>query len=114
MPHGRVSTTYLLVYRTAVTQQESQESHNSPDNKQALYTLMILVWAIFSWFDHSRGILNDIYGVLDKFVGPYVRLFRRLIPSLGGIDLSPFIAFIVLQVVVQFLIRMLAPLLILF
>lgn len=73
-----------------------------------LYTLMILIWAIFSWFDHSRGVLNDVYGVLDKLVGPYVRFFRRFLPSLGGIDLSPFIAFIVLQIVVQVLVRALA------
>ena len=72
-----------------------------------LYTLMILIWAIFSWFDHSRGILRDIYAVLDKLVGPYVRIFNKILPPMGGINISPFIAFIVLQIVVQILLQLL-------
>ncbi|MCL1891082.1 MAG: YggT family protein [Coriobacteriia bacterium] len=68
-----------------------------------VYTLMIFTYAIFSWFDHSSGFLNDIYRVLDKFVGPFVNLFRRILPTAGGLDFSPFIAIIIVQVVTQFL-----------
>jgi YggT family protein len=68
-----------------------------------LYSLLIFVWAIFSWFDHSRGILKDIYNVLNTLVGPYVNIFRRFLPRLGGMDFSPFLALIVLQIAVRFL-----------
>jgi len=71
----------------------------------SLYTLLIFIWAIFSWFNHNRGLLRDIYGVLDKLAGPYVRLFNRFIPPLGGMNFSPLIAIIVLQIVVQILIQ---------
>ncbi|MDR2492764.1 MAG: YggT family protein [Coriobacteriales bacterium] len=73
----------------------------------SLYTLLVFVWALFSWFDHSKGVLNDIYKALDTLCGPYVGLFRRFIPPLSGIDLSPLIAIVVLQVVVQLLVRIL-------
>jgi len=69
-----------------------------------LYGIMIFVWAIFSWFDHSRGILAEIYRVLDTLVGPFVGLFKRFIPSTGGIDFSPFIAILLLQLVSRLLI----------
>ena len=68
-----------------------------------LYGLMIFIWAIFSWFDHSRGILADIYRVLDTLVGPFVGLFRRFIPTAGGIDFSPFIAILLLQLIARLL-----------
>jgi YggT family protein len=73
-----------------------------------LYTLLVFVWVLFSWFDHSRGILNDIYTVLNTLVEPYVRIFRRFIPTMGGMDFSAFVALIVLQVVGQGLLRLLA------
>jgi uncharacterized protein YggT (Ycf19 family) len=73
-----------------------------------LYTLLVFIWALFSWFDHSRGVLNDIYTVLNTLVEPYVRIFRRFIPPMGGLDLSAFIALIVLQIVGRALLRFLA------
>jgi uncharacterized protein YggT (Ycf19 family) len=71
-----------------------------------LYTLLIVVWALFSWFDHSKGFLHDLYVALDRLVGPYVGLFKRFIPPLGGIDFSPVAAIVVLFIIralVQFL-----------
>ena len=68
-----------------------------------IYGMMIFVWAIFSWFDHSRGILADIYRVLDTLVGPFVGLFKRFIPRVGGIDFSPFIAILLLQLIARLL-----------
>ncbi|MDR3053687.1 MAG: YggT family protein [Coriobacteriales bacterium] len=69
-----------------------------------LYVILIVVWAIFSWFDHSKGVLNDIYKVLDAVVSPYINLFKRFIPPIGGIDLSPILAIVLLQLVVRLLV----------
>lgn len=68
------------------------------------YVLLIVIWAIFSWFPHDKGILADIYRVLDSVVRPFVGLFQKFIPPIGGIDISPIIAFLALQLVVRLLV----------
>jgi uncharacterized protein YggT (Ycf19 family) len=67
------------------------------------YVLLIIAWAILSWFKQDRGFISDLYGILDKVVDPYVSLFRRFIPVAGGMDFSPLVAIIVLQVVFRLL-----------
>ncbi|GHT78148.1 hypothetical protein FACS1894104_0920 [Actinomycetota bacterium] len=69
-----------------------------------VYTLLVFAWAILSWFNKGSGILGDIYNALNSIVGPYVNLFRRFIPPLGGMDFSPLIALVVLQLVSRILI----------
>ena len=53
-------------------------------------------------FDMVLGFLRDV-------CEPFLRIFRRLIPPLGGIDLSPILAFVTLllvrAIVVEGLIR---------
>lgn len=44
------------------------------------------------WVDGLLGFLRDVSE-------PYLRLFRRLVPSMGGFDFTPMIAIIVLYVV---------------
>ena len=66
------------------------------------YCLLIFVWVILSWFSASK-VARDIYKVLDTIVGPYVKLFKKFIPPMGGMDFSPFIALIVLQLVARLL-----------
>jgi YggT family protein len=44
------------------------------------------------WTDSVLNFLRDVSE-------PYLRLFRRLIPSIGMIDLSPMVAIIVLYVI---------------
>jgi YggT family protein len=68
-----------------------------------VYVLVVIVWAIFSWFDHSRGVLDDIYRVLNTLVEPVMRPFRRFIPPIGGIDITPLIVILGLQLVVRLL-----------
>lgn len=67
------------------------------------YCIIIFVWAILSWFQNSNKVVRDIYRVLDTIVAPFVNLFRRFIPPMGGMDLSPFIALIVLQLFARLL-----------
>jgi YggT family protein len=42
---------------------------------------------------------DAILGFLRDVSEPYLRLFRRFIPSVGMLDFSPIVALIVLQVV---------------
>lgn len=74
------------------------------------YTFLIFIYILFSWFPHDRGILRDIYNVLGTVCEPYLGLFRKLIPPVGGagmaIDFSPIIAIVVLQLLMRVVVRL--------
>ena len=67
------------------------------------YCIIIFIWAILSWFQNSNKVIRDLYRVLDTIVKPYVDLFRRFIPPMGGMDLSPLAALVALQIVARLL-----------
>ena len=71
------------------------------------YTLIIFVYVLMSWIPTSSGIIADIYRVLGKICDPFLNLFKRISPPIGMIDISPIIAVIVLQFVVQLLVKLL-------
>ena len=51
------------------------------------------------------GILADIYQVLGKVCDPYLNLFRKIIPPIGGmVDVTPIVALLVLQFGVRLLV----------
>lgn len=63
-----------------------------------VYTMTIFVYVLMSWIPTKRGILADIDNVLAKICDPYLNLFRKFIPPLGGmVDVSPIVALLVLQ-----------------
>jgi YggT family protein len=70
----------------------------------AVYILVILVYIITSWvrLPYSPW-LNRVQRFLYDVCDPYLRLFRRVVPPLGPLDLSPMLAVIVLLVVQQLL-----------
>jgi YggT family protein len=70
----------------------------------AVYTLIIFLYIITSWvrLPYSPW-LNRVQRFLYDVVEPYLRLFRRVVPPLGPLDLSPMLAVIGLLVVQQLL-----------
>ena len=69
------------------------------------YSMVLFVYVLMSWLPTDRGILADIYNVLGKACDPYLNLFKKLIPPLGGmVDITPIIALLVLQLGVRLLI----------
>jgi YggT family protein len=62
-----------------------------------VYTLVIFGYIITSWLrlPYSPW-LNRIQRFLYDVSEPYLRLFRRLLPPMGPLDLSPMIGIIVL------------------
>ena len=58
-----------------------------------VYVLLILAYIITSWvrLPYSPW-LRRIQDFLRDVCEPYLRLFRRLLPSFGPLDLSPVIA----------------------
>ncbi len=62
-----------------------------------LYSYMMIAWIILSWIPNLRT--APIVVVLGRLVEPYLSLFRRIIPPMGGIDFSPIIAFFVYRII---------------
>jgi uncharacterized protein YggT (Ycf19 family) len=65
-----------------------------------IYSWIIIAYILLSWLPNAR---ESVVGEwLGKLVEPYLSPFRRLIPPIGGVlDLSPIVAFIALNFVVQ-------------
>jgi YggT family protein len=55
----------------------------------------VVVSAVFSWVN-PHAPLADVFNTLTR---PLLRPFRRLIPPIGGVDLSPLALLLVLQIV---------------
>lgn len=61
------------------------------------YTLILLVRLIGSWF--PKFTYHPVMRFVRLYTDPYLNIFRRLIPPIGGaLDLSPMLAFFVLQI----------------
>jgi len=75
-----------------------------------LLILAIVVNAILSWlvaFDVvnlRHPVVRQIARFFDAVSRPVLAPFRRLIPSFGGVDVSPIVAIIVLEAISGFLI----------
>ena len=73
----------------------------------SVYTLVILVYIVSSWVRLPYSIwMNRIQRFLYDVCEPYIRLFRRVLPSAGPIDFSPMVAVIVLWIVEQLIVRL--------
>lgn len=55
---------------------------------------LVIVYAVLSWVRSDSPIAD----VIDRLCAPMLRPFRRLIPLVGGFDLSPLALLVVLQV----------------
>ena len=69
-----------------------------------LLIILILVWVIVSWILTPY---HPIREALDRIVEPMLAPIRRVIPTVGMLDLSPMILMILIQLVSSFLIRLL-------
>jgi YggT family protein len=70
-----------------------------------VYTILIVAYILSSMFfqvggrlPYSRA-LNTVMGFLRDVCEPFLRIFRRVLPPLGPLDLSPMVAIIVLNIV---------------
>jgi YggT family protein len=65
--------------------------------RYSVYILVfaVIVQAILSWV----RTYSPFSPVLEAMTRPFLRPFRKLIPPLGGFDLTPLVLLIVLQVV---------------
>lgn len=68
-----------------------------------LYMLCIIAWAIlatlisFKIVNNHQPIVQKIMYALNRLCEPSMRYVRKLIPDLGGIDVSPIIVLLLLN-----------------
>lgn len=71
---------------------------NSLANFLQIYLLLIFVRILLSWFQTAEWAYKAM-ALISPVTDPYLNIFRSFIPPLGGIDISPILAIIVLQLV---------------
>ena len=67
-----------------------------------IYLFIILVYVLMSWISPG-GSFNPAANLLASIAGPVLRPFRRIIPSIAGIDLSALFALITIQALTMLL-----------
>jgi YggT family protein len=79
-----------------------QEIANYIDALFLVYIILIFVRILLSWIPRIpyNPLLSSVINFITEVTDPYLRLFRRIIPPVGGggfaLDLSPIIATFVL------------------
>lgn len=70
-----------------------------------VYTLLIILYIVIQLLfsvgirpPYSRA-LDAVLGFLRDVCEPFLRIFRRLLPSFGGLDFSPILAIFTLQII---------------
>ncbi len=66
-----------------------------------VYLFVILIYVILSWI--NPGTFNPVSNLLAAIAEPVLRPLRRLIPSIGGLDLTPLFALIGIQALTMLL-----------
>ncbi|WP_010286556.1 YggT family protein [Kurthia massiliensis] len=60
-----------------------------------VYSFAIIIYILMSWLP---GLQESKFGrILEKIVEPYLSIFRKFIPSIGMIDISPIVALLALK-----------------
>ena len=69
-----------------------------------VYTVLIIANVVLSWIQQFRPLpystpLRAVIGFIEESTNPFLNLFRRFIPRLGPLDISPIVAILVLSIV---------------
>ncbi|MHA7775969.1 YggT family protein [Roseibium sp. M-1] len=77
-----------------------------------LYSLVIIAAAIFSWLyafnivNSSNQVVNTIGRFLYNLTEPALRPIRRILPDLGGVDISPVVLLLIIWFLQSFILRL--------
>jgi YggT family protein len=67
-----------------------------------LYVIVIILRIVLSWFPISPGsFLEQVNRILRTVTDPVLLPIRRIMPSMGGLDLSPMIVILLARVLVR-------------
>ncbi|MGR8946568.1 MAG: YggT family protein [Gammaproteobacteria bacterium] len=68
-----------------------------------VFIFAIFIQVIASWI--APGTYNPVLALVDSLTAPIMRPMRRLIPPLGGLDLSPMIAILFLYLTLMLIVQ---------
>jgi YggT family protein len=71
-----------------------------------LFTASIIIQAILSWIAPHNA-YNPITPLISRMNAPLLRPIRKVLPDFGGIDLSPLVAILMLQVLAMLVLPLL-------
>ena len=107
---AEINVSHLRLTRLAATAIDRVTVANFLAALVTVYSLMIFAYVLLSlifsfgvrvpysrWSDAVLGFLRDV-------CEPYLRIFRRFIPMIGPLDISPIVALLVLQIVGNFVV----------
>ena len=72
----------------------------------SVYALVVFLYVLTSWIRLPYS-FNPVVRFLYDVCEPYLRLWRRVLPSFGPLDLSPMVAILALVVVGQIVVSLL-------
>ena len=73
-----------------------------------VYLLLLFAYILTSWIRLPyRPWLNRVQRFLYDVCDPYLRIFRRFLPPLGPLDLSPMVAVVTLLIVQRIVVSLL-------
>ncbi|MET3576910.1 YggT family protein [Bhargavaea ullalensis] len=68
-----------------------------------IYSVLLIIYVLMSWVPSTRE--TSIGRMLASICEPYLGFFRRFIPPIGMIDISPIVALIALNLISQGLVN---------
>ena len=80
-----------------------------------LYTYLIIASAILGWLvafnvvNTRNDVVRSIWNFLDAVTEPALRPIRRILPNLGGIDISPVILILLIIFIEKLIVDYLMP-----
>ena len=81
-----------------------------------LYIWVVIAAVIMSWLlafnvvNYHNNFVRSVVRILDALTEPVFRAVRKILPSLGGIDLSPLVVFFAVWILQQFVLPWIAVL----
>lgn len=70
-----------------------------------LYKWAVIIWVVLSWLvqfniiNSHNQFVRTIGRALDQVVDPALRRIRRVIPSMGALDISPIVLFLIILLI---------------
>lgn len=71
-----------------------------------IYTFMLIGYILLSWIPAAQD--SAVGRFLAAVCEPYLGIFRRFIPPIGMIDISPIVAFLALRFIQEGLLKVLS------
>jgi YggT family protein len=80
-----------------------------------LYTYVVIAAVILSWLiafnvvNTYNGVVRTIVTAVNALTEPVLRPIRRMLPSFGGLDISPIVLFLIIFLIQRIIIDYIYP-----